>query len=138
MSTCADVMSTHVYTLSPDEPVHSAAGKLLRARVSGCPVVGPDRRVVGVISELDLMRALYPATQGEVPTGTVRDHMTPTAIGLAPETPLIDAAHFFFEYPVRRAPVLDANGHLVGIVARYDVLHALEEQTRQRRLSATP
>ncbi len=129
---CADVMTPVVYTLGPDEPVCDAAGKLLRQQISGCPVT-EDGKVVGVISELDLMRALYPATQGEVVQGTVRDHMTPTPIGLKASAEVVEAAHFFFEYPVRRAPVHDDDGVLVGLVSRRDVLKALEELARQAR-----
>lgn len=130
---CSDVMTPAVYCLDPDESIDRAAGKLLRQKISGCPVVEDDK-VIGVISEVDLLRALYPVTQGETPTGKVRDHMTPTPIGLKPDADVLEAAHFFFEYPVRRAPVMDENGALQGLVSRRDVLRALEELARQRRI----
>lgn len=135
MTTCADILTEAVFTLHPDEPIDRAAGRMLREHVSGCPVVDADGRVVGVLSEIDLLRALYPAHQGEVPSGTVGEHMTPNPIALRADTPAVEAAHFFFEYPLRRAPIVDDDGRLLGLVSRRDVLRATEELTRTLRLN---
>lgn len=138
MSTCADILTEAVFTLEPDETIDRAAGRMLRAHVSGCPVVDSENRVVGVLSEIDLLRALYPAHQGEIPTGTVREHMTPNPVALRPDTPAIEAAHFFFEYPLRRAPIVDDAGRLIGLVSRRDVLRATEALARDLRLHRSP
>lgn len=132
--TCADWMTTDVFSVSPELATTRAAGLLIRERRSGCPVV-EDGRVVGVISEIDLIRALYTECHSGTDAGTVSDHMTPTPVCLGPMDSLDRAACFFFEYLVRRAPVVDGTGALVGVVSRRDVLQGYEAACRERRVA---
>lgn len=130
---CVDIMTPAVFTVAPDQDARKAAGLMLREHVSGCPVI-EGGRVVGVLSEMDLLRALYTAVHDDTPPGTVRDHMTPYPVELREDATVEQAAHLFFEYPYRRAPVVDGSGALLGVVSRRDVLVAYEELARSRAL----
>ncbi len=129
----SDVMTTSPFWVSPDETVDRASGRLLRESHSGCPVCDNDGAVVGVLSELDLVRALLPATDGSIPSGIVGDYMTKAPVMLQPDMGLRAAAEFFMDVPVRRAPIVDAAGKLLGVCSRRDVLRALDANARALR-----
>ncbi len=129
LTRCSEIMTPVVFTLGPDECARRAAGLMLREHVSGCPVVDGGI-VVGVLSEADLLRAMYSAVHNQEAIGTVADHMTPFPLGLGPDATVEEAAHLFFEYPFRRVPVVDEAGALLGVVSRRDALAAYEELAR--------
>jgi len=60
----SDVMHTPVVTISPDEPLYSAAERMIEGRLGGLPVVEGDR-IVGVVTERDLLRALVDLTKDQ-------------------------------------------------------------------------
>ncbi|MFT4624267.1 MAG: CBS domain-containing protein [Myxococcota bacterium] len=130
-----DLMTTEVFTLRPDLLATDAAGLLLRERISGAPVVTEQRRVIGIVSEADLMRALEVVRLGLVPTCTVHDVMTPDPLCAPPDATLYDLAQVFFDYPIRRLPI-EEGGVLVGHVSRRDVLAKLVEVERELACAA--
>ena len=132
-NTVSEVMTESPFWLAPDETLDRASGRLLRESFSGCPVCEADGRVVGVLSEVDLVRALFPVTEGRNPTGHVGDFMTKAPVMLQPEMSLRAAADFFLDIPVRRAPVVDRSGILLGVCSRRDVLRALDANARALR-----
>ena len=109
---------------------------LLRSRrVSGLPVVDAEGFVIGVVSETDLLtRALerqpgpWPhrkhATAAEL---TARDLMTRPAVTTSPDEPVAGVARLMSARKLRRLPVVDAQGHLAGIVSRSDVLSVFKQ-----------
>lgn len=139
-----DVMTTSVVTVSPETPVTDIARLLLEKRVSGVPVVDADGRVVGIVSEGDLVRRLEDeddtgrswwldllATPEERAERYVRAHgrrardiMTRDVVTVSPDTPLGAIARLLEEKHIKRVPVVE-NGRLVGIVSRADLLRAL-------------
>ena len=132
--TAADVMTTRLVTLSPDTPVQTAIGVLLKNRISGAPVVteGPDgrrNRFAGVFSEKLCMRVLLDAAAEQVPCGTVGCYADPDAPTVTEDTDLLTLAHLFGAGKFRRLPVLRHDGKhdagvVVGQVSRRDVLRA--------------
>jgi CBS domain protein len=111
-ATARDVMTTSVVSVSPGDSVDEAARLLTFHDVSGLPVC--DRsRVVGVLSEADLI-GKSGSTVGEV--------MTAPALTVAESTSLEQIAEMLTRQRIRRLPVVDASGNLVGIVGRRDVL----------------
>src|SRR5438132_4656018 len=107
-----DVMTTNVVSVSPSESVDEAARLLTFHDISGLPVCD-GKRVVGVVSEADLI-GKSGSTVGEV--------MTSPAVTVSESTPLDQVAEQLTARRIRRLPVVDSNGRLVGVVSRRDVL----------------
>jgi len=135
-STVKDVMSTHVIAVSKRASFKEIAQRLRDHRVSAFPVVDDDGTVIGVVSEGDLLtkEALQGGTPGmisgilhhteqEKAAGlTAGDLMTHPAVTVAPEDSVEHAARLMYTRRVKRLPVSDVTGRLVGIISRADVL----------------
>jgi CBS domain-containing protein len=142
-----DVMTTGVATISTDSTVREAARAMLERRVSALPVLDEADRMVGIVSEGDLVRRveLGTETQGSwwllpLADGAARDYrkthgvavrevMSQPVIGVRPATPLAEVAALMQKHRIKRVPVLE-NGRLVGIVSRADLVRALAREDR--------
>ena len=134
-----DVMTTNVISVKQDTPYAAVAAALHEHRVSAFPVLDEAGQVIGVVSESDLLAKLA-LGGGEDPmpgmiTGILRQHetekaravttgdlMTSPAATVSPDDTIEQAAKLMYLRKVKRLPVLDAGGHLAGIVSRADVL----------------
>lgn len=114
--TAEDIMTRDPITLAPDATVHDAAGLMADKRISGLPVVDDDRKVVGILSEFDLI-ARSGATVGDVMTRQV------TNVRVSATVDQVRAV--FVANRLKRAPVLDQQGKLVGIISRADLVREL-------------
>ena len=133
-ATVKDVMTTEVVAVRRDTTFKELAAVLRRYRVSALPVVDDAGRVIGVVSEADLLakEALAdPGVMAEVlhrrdvrkAEGlTAGDLMTSPPVTAAPEDPIGQAARMMHFMRVKRLPVVNSGGQLVGIVSRSDVL----------------
>ncbi|HTJ71099.1 MAG TPA: CBS domain-containing protein [Actinospica sp.] len=127
-----------VVAARPDTPYKVVAELLAANRVSGLPVLGPTGRVIGVVTESDLLAKEIRAN-GPVPGRinlhreaavdaykagalTAIDLMTAPAITAAPREGAATAAARMEQRGIRRMPVVDEGGHLLGIVSRRDLL----------------
>ncbi|HET9780896.1 MAG TPA: CBS domain-containing protein [Candidatus Dormibacteraeota bacterium] len=132
--TVADVMTREVVVVEPDEDFKTCARLLRSNRISALPVVEPrSRRVVGVVSESDLLakerrRGAKPPFLGlrweDDGSGgrTAGDVMTSSAVCVSVTATIPEAARLMYREGVKRLPVIDAKGDLVGIVSRSDLL----------------
>ena len=134
----SDVMTTSVVTVDRITPYQEIDRVLAEHRISGVPVLKMGRHVVGVISESDLLAAedktvRQARLQAESPrrwrmrqprrTGlTAGTLMTTPAITIYPDATIPSAARLMNTHHIRRLPVVDGNGKLVGIVSRRDLL----------------
>ena len=109
-------MTTRVVTVRPDTSYREIATTLRAHRVSGLPVVDAEGLVVGVVSETDLLTKR--ATAGR----TAGDLMTRPAVTASPDELVSSVARLLSRRKLRRVPVVDRQGHLVGIVCRSDLL----------------
>ena len=125
------LMTTDVAVVRHDTPFKDVVALLAERRVSGVPVIGPHGSVDGIVSETDLLhrmaeehhRPLFAGGRHNRTTNnTAADVMTSPAVTVHPETTLAHAAKLLAEEGVRRLPVIDTGGTLVGIVSRRDVL----------------
>jgi CBS domain-containing protein len=117
-----DAMSTSVVAVSPADPAAQAADVLVEQSLTGLPVVDPDGHVVGIVSDLDLIRALrHAADLGET---TVAEVMDARPLFVEPQTDLATVVDLMEEWRVRRLPVCQA-GRVVGVISRGDLLRAL-------------
>lgn len=130
-----DAMTEDVATVAPDAPVKQAAAEMLKRNISGLPVVDADGRLVGIITEGDFLQLEQAAPRGDDfyphPTAqilssdrplTVEDAMTRRVITTSPETQLVSAARSMAEHDVKRLPVVDPDGRVLGILSRADVM----------------
>jgi CBS domain-containing protein len=141
-----DVMTTKVVTVAPDTPVAEIAKLLLERQISAVPVVGEDRRLLGIVSEGDLIHGLgqegakrswwldllaSSQTRAEAHLKShgrlAWDVMTRSVISVTPDTPLPEIARLLEARRIKRVPVLH-DGELVGIVSRADLLRAFALQ----------
>ena len=147
-----DVMTTGVITVDPDTSVQAVATLLCERGISGVPVVDAADRLVGIVSEGDLLHRVETGTErlSEHPTGgrrswwldtiasdqelardyvkshgrTAKDVMTREVISVTDTTELADIAMLLETNRIKRVPVL-RNGRLVGIVSRANLVRAL-------------
>jgi CBS domain-containing protein len=123
-----DVMTTRVVAVRKDATFKEIAGLLGEYRVSAFPVLDEDDKVVGVVSEADLLsrEALVAAIGGraeEFGSGvTAVGLMSKPPVVVTPYEPVTSAARLMYNARVKRLPVVGAKGELVGIVSRADVL----------------
>lgn len=145
----ADVMVSNVVTTSPEASVQEVAAILLKNRISAVPVVTRGGKLVGIISEGDLIRRRETDTEhhrswwmqlllGRTPLAAeyvkshshrVSDVMTCNVITVKPETPLREIAALLEKHGIKRLPILH-NGELVGIVSRANLVQALATQSQ--------
>ena len=107
-----DVMTPTVLTASPDELVEDIAKRLVFHNVTGLPVEDWDGKVIGIVSEVDVIDKI-----GQ----TVGDIMSADVVTVAKDTPLAQIAALLTERRIKRVPVVD-EGALVGIVSRADIV----------------
>lgn len=124
--TAADLMDRSERTLTPDLEVGAAMRELLRAGLTGAPVVGDDGRMCGILTEKDCLRAVLRQAMDGTPMTRVRDCMTREVDSVAPSSQLLDITVLFLNRPYRKLPVVDADGRVLGQVSRRDILRAID------------
>jgi nucleotide-binding universal stress UspA family protein/predicted transcriptional regulator len=146
-----ELMTHDVAAMRADEPVLSALRKLLRHRVSSAPVVDAAGRVVGMVSEHDLLawdQTLLDLIAGDpgmapedyrrrVHSAKVADVMSRAPITIVETATLTAAIHLFVQHELRQLPVV-RDGRLVGTLTRADVLRVLATQLDVAETAPTP
>ncbi|GAA3560557.1 CBS domain-containing protein [Nonomuraea rosea] len=162
-STVWDVMTTDVAAVNHNASFHTVAELLIDKGVSGLPVLDDDNHVVGVVSEADLLakeefkeryygddyrpplRARIRHTAGSEGSGlrkslgqTAGELMSTPAHVTDADAPVVTAARLMDRYGIKRLPVTDPDGHLIGIVTRRDLIkvflrpdHNIEQDVRE-------
>jgi CBS domain-containing protein len=98
---------------------------LISGEVSGLPVVDNEKRVVGIITEFDIIRAVK---QGkDLKNVTAEDIMTKNPITVNEDTPVNEIINILETKHILRVPVVDRDGKLAGIVSRRDILKGVME-----------
>src|SRR5712692_6951592 len=110
-----DIMTHNVITVGAVTPVKSLAKILAQNRISGAPTVDKKGKILGVISEADIV-----AKKGK----QVKTIMSPKVIGADEETPVEEIAALMIHHNIKRVPVMRAE-KLVGIVSRADIVRAI-------------
>jgi len=140
----ADVMVSNVVTVGPDASVQDVAKILIRNHISALPVVEPGGKIVGIVSEGDLIHRVEAGTERhrswwlELFTGKdllarefVKSHgrkaadvMTSPVITVGPDTALATVAFLLEKHRIKRVPVVK-DGKIVGIVSRANLVQAI-------------
>jgi CBS domain-containing protein len=135
-ATVKDVMSTHVVAVRKNAPFKGMAARLREQRVSAFPVLDEDNKVIGVVSEADLLTKealeysaasrvsgmLHHREHAKAAATTAEDLMTKPPVTIGPDEFVTHAARLMYACKVKRLPVVDDDGRLIGIVSRADVL----------------
>jgi CBS domain-containing protein len=133
--TVRDVMTDHPRTVLAETPLKEAARTMVRAGLGALPVIDDERRVVGMVSEREVIRHLL-TTQvfsgADVRSSlsplsgprTVRDVMSRQVMCVAPEQPIAEVASLMSNKDVDRVPVV-REGQLVGFLTRGDIVRKL-------------
>lgn len=147
MHNVASVMSSPVVTVTPETSFKDAVRTLRRKRVSGLPVVDQDGRLVGIVSEGDLLNKVEKRDPDAYVLESKRDRLDrarATALDVAsvmstevtsvrPDFPIALAAREMHSRGFKRLPVVDEAGKLVGIVSRGDLLKVFLRSDAQVR-----
>jgi CBS domain-containing protein len=115
-----DIMTTRVVTIDPEASAQDAAQLLYQNRISGLPVVDADGKIIGIITEADIISKVN--REGLC----VADIMSHNIVAISEETPVSEIAALLTERKIKRVPVVQ-NGKLVGIVSRADIVHAVAQ-----------
>lgn len=139
-----DVMVAPVITVKPSTTVKEVAGLFLEKKISAAPVVDSEEKLVGIVSEGDLLHRVEAGTERHhswwlkafIGNDTlaaeyvkahglkVSDVMTHRVVTASPQTPLHEVATLMEKNAIKRVPVLE-NGQLVGIVSRANLIQAV-------------
>ncbi|MGH3009059.1 MAG: CBS domain-containing protein [Gaiellaceae bacterium] len=114
MATVEEVMNKSVLTVDPMSSIGEAAEKMMEAGVGAVVVMEDMVRIVGIVTERDLMRAV--AQRARAAEARVRQWMTEGVVTIEPETTVQDAAKMMFEKNFRHLPVVK-DGRLLGIAS---------------------
>lgn len=142
-----DLMTKEVVTVPAETPVTSLARLLGERGISAAPVTDPQGRLLGIVTEADLLRRL--ASAEDAPVGWLRrlfgnkdrqaehyarthgmqarDVMTRDVVSVPPDAAAEHCAHLMEKRGVKRLPVVDGGGRLRGVVSRADLLRAVLE-----------
>ena len=145
--TVEDVMTTTVVAVKQGASYKEMAALLRKYRVSAFPVLDDDQRVIGIVSEADLLaKAALNADRGGAITAMVHhqelqkadgvtagDLMSSNVVTVKPDDTVEQAARLMYHLQVKRLPVVDAGGHLVGIVSRADLLTVFDRPDQEIR-----
>lgn len=152
-----DVMVSPAITAKSRSSVKDVAKLLLEHRISAVPVVDDDGRLVGIVSEGDLLHRTEAGTErhrswwlqalvGEQTLADefVRSHsrrvadvMTRDVVTARPDTPLHEIAALLEKKMIKRVPIVDQKGQLLGIVSRANLIQALADERLEPEVPAT-
>jgi CBS domain-containing protein len=120
-----DYMTRKLITFSPDQSINEVMDIILKQRVTGGPVVDDQKKLIGIISDTDLMQVIGDSRYHNMPVGdrTVADYMSKQVSTIDAEADIFDAAARFLKTGHRRFPVIE-NGKLIGQISRMDVIIA--------------
>jgi len=115
------IMTSNVVTVDAGTSIIRAMELLLRHSISGLPVVDADGKLVGIITEHDLMNLAF---SGDAGSAKVKDAMTTDVVSYGPDAGLATLVNCFAGSRFRRVPIV-AGKKVVGIVSRRDILREL-------------
>jgi CBS domain-containing protein len=150
MKTVKDVMSALPVSVSKTASFREIATRLRECRVSAFPVLDADGKVIGVVSEADLLVKEAAADEPNVVWGllagivhhagrakaagvTSADLMTSPAVTIGPDETVEHAARLMYDRKVKRLPVVDQAGRPIGIISRSDVLAVFDRTDAEIR-----
>ena len=112
-----DLMTTDIISVAPTMTIKKLAMTLIKNQISGAPVTGKNGKIVGIVSEADLV-----AKKGK----DVKTIMSKKVISVAEDTPVEEIAQLMTRHKIKRLPVMKGD-KVVGIVSRADIVSAIAQ-----------
>jgi CBS domain-containing protein len=151
-----DVMVSPVITVGENDTVRDVAKTLIAKRISAVPVIDHAGKVVGIVSQADLLHRKEAGTERPASwwlslvsgdralaseyiqshAAKVRDVMTKDVQTAHPDTPLYEIADLFEARHIKRVPIVNEGGDLVGIVSRANIIQAVASARPKLEISA--
>ncbi len=113
-----DIMTKDVITIEPEVTLDKAIKKLVKNKISGMPVVDDSGKMIGIISEKDILNFAF---SGYLRNTKVKKAMSKNVIHFTPETRIEKIAVAISKYQFRRVPIVK-DGKVIGIVSRRDII----------------
>jgi CBS domain-containing protein len=141
-----DIMNASVKTANPDTLIKDIASLMCFNKISGVPVIDSNEKLVGVLSEKDILKAMFPDVEQFMQEGAkpdfesieadyktlldkkAEDFMTQTVASVDSDMPLLKAASLMCVKKIRRIPVTDSDNKLIGIISIGDVHKAIFQE----------
>lgn len=131
--TCSDVMTKDPKTCAPTDNVQQAAQLMKSEDVGPIPIVGDNDKLEGIITDRDIV--LKVVAEGRDPKTTkLADVMTTDVITCTSDGDIEGTLDLMEDNQVRRIPVVDASGRLVGIISQADVATRLDNSEKTAEL----
>lgn len=121
MAKIQDVINRNVITVNPEQSIEEIAKILTKNNLSGVPVIDKKGRLIGYLSERDMIRSI---PDGGFATKKAKDIMTKKVISVEENASFESISQIFTEYPVRNIPVTK-KGKIVGVISRKDIIQKL-------------
>ena len=118
-----DVMTKKVVTISPEATLVDVVELLEAKGITGVPVTDADEKVIGIITEKDILNYAY-AFVANLQNTKVKEAMTKKVVSFTSDTDIGEISQCFSKSDIRRVPIID-EGRLVGIISRKDLIHSL-------------
>jgi CBS domain-containing protein len=120
-----DYMSKEVITFHKSDSIFEVKRILLEKKISGAPVINKSGKLIGIISETDLMKQIVDSRYYNMPMSktTVSKYMTESVDSISPNETIFDAAEKFLRLKRKRFPVMVSN-KILGIISRVDIIAA--------------
>ncbi len=148
MKTARDIMTEKVISVKPDTLISELAKIFLDNNISGVPVIDENNRVLGIVTESDLIfhskRLKVPAVLTildsfifldspekmeqelrKIAAASVTDIYTSPAVSITPDTPLDEIASLMTDKKIHTLPVLNDNGEMIGVVGKKDIIRTI-------------
>lgn len=116
-----DIMVKKVITIDPEATLADAIDILISKKISGMPVVNKKGKMVGLISEKDILNFIF---SGNLNNTTVSEAMSRKVVSFSPDTSIDKIALTIGENKFRRVPITNSEGKVIGIVSRRDIIKA--------------
>lgn len=124
-SLARDIMSTKLVVVHSDTTVEEAVKLLVNNKITGLPVVDDSGKMVGILSEYDVICSVANAKGKSTNALAQPIAYTQKVISVQDTEPMANILISFIDQKVRRLPVLDANQMLVGMITRRDIMRVL-------------
>jgi CBS domain-containing protein len=120
-----DYMSKEVITFHKSDSIFEVKRILLEKKISGAPIINKSGKLIGIISETDLMKQIVDSRYYNMPMSktTVSKYMTENVDSISPNETIFDAAEKFLRLKRKRFPVMVSN-KILGIISRVDIIAA--------------
>lgn len=128
----SEIMSPNPLTAQVDATIEEVLRQLINARITGMPVVDKKGKMVGIVSEYDILKQISDNSGFSPERFQKSIQYTPTSEGISTSTPLSEIVKQFVTSKYRRLPVLDGSGKLVGIITRRDLMRVFYYRAKVR------